>query len=56
MSRKRLRYGLGVSLLLSSSVLSGLVSAAAYQQYPLILPQVPLNGPEAPSEDHEFVS
>ncbi|KAJ5319527.1 Lipase [Penicillium brevicompactum] len=53
MSRKRLRYGLSVSLLLLSTLSFGVASAAA-QQYPLIPPQVPLNGPEPPSEAHEF--
>jgi hypothetical protein len=46
------------SLFLSTAILSGVVSASAYnlpQQVPIIPPQVPLNGPEATLDTHEFV-
>ncbi|KAJ5882097.1 Lipase class 3 [Penicillium soppii] len=45
------------SLFLSTAILSGVVSASAYnlpQQVPIIPPQVPLNGPEATLDTHEF--
>lgn len=55
MSRKRW-VGLSISLFLSSALL--LDSASAWDrhlQVPIIPPQVPLDGPEATLETHEFV-
>jgi lipase ATG15 len=55
MFRKRLWCGLTVHGFLLTALLSSLVSADHGLQVPLIPPQVPLNGPEATLNTHEFV-